>query len=147
MVLAGRRRTIAFFIALGAGLVSVILLLYIGWGLLNWRTGAHAHLAESVWTSDSVRQSLISVAEKTLLNPESRAYISRSTTCLQATTDTSDQTGASLPCCPLKLFSPDSEPARMKHRTRYRRGPSTNDIHCADLHRTPCIVPDYRPDR
>src|SRR5215469_15751188 len=89
-------------------------------------TGAHAHLAESVWISDSVRQSLISVAEKTLLSPESRA--SRSTTCLQATTDTSDQTGASLPCCPLKLFSPDSEPARMKHRTRYRRGPSTNDI-------------------
>jgi len=39
MVLAGRRRTIAFFIALGAGLVSVILLLYIGWVLLNWRTG------------------------------------------------------------------------------------------------------------
>ena len=39
MVLAGRRRTIAFFIALGAGLISVILLLYIGWVLLNWRTG------------------------------------------------------------------------------------------------------------
>lgn len=28
-----------FFIALGAGLISVILLLYIGWVLLNWRTG------------------------------------------------------------------------------------------------------------
>ena len=39
MVLAGRRRAIAFFIALGAGLISVILLLYIGWVLLNWRTG------------------------------------------------------------------------------------------------------------
>ena len=39
MVIAGRRRTIAFFIALGAGLISVILLLYIGWVLLNWRTG------------------------------------------------------------------------------------------------------------
>jgi two-component system, OmpR family, sensor histidine kinase SenX3 len=39
MVFAGRRRAIAFFIALGAGLVSVILLLYIGWVLLNWRTG------------------------------------------------------------------------------------------------------------
>src|SRR6202790_5094041 len=39
MVVAGRRRSIAFFIALGAGLVSVILLLYIGWVLLNWRTG------------------------------------------------------------------------------------------------------------
>ena len=39
MVIAGRRKSIAFFIALGAGLVSVILLLYIGWVLLNWRTG------------------------------------------------------------------------------------------------------------
>jgi two-component system, OmpR family, sensor histidine kinase SenX3 len=39
MVLAGRRRSIALFIALGAGLISVILLLYIGWVLLNWRTG------------------------------------------------------------------------------------------------------------
>ena len=27
------------FIALGAGLVTVILLLYIGWVLLNWRSG------------------------------------------------------------------------------------------------------------
>jgi len=39
MVVAGRRKTIAFFIALGAGLISVILLLYIGWVLLNWRSG------------------------------------------------------------------------------------------------------------
>src|SRR5690348_12701571 len=39
MVVAGRRRSIAFFIALGVGLISVILLLYIGWVLLNWRTG------------------------------------------------------------------------------------------------------------
>jgi two-component system sensor histidine kinase SenX3 len=39
MVGAGRRKSIAFFIALGAGLISVILLLYIGWVLLNWRSG------------------------------------------------------------------------------------------------------------
>jgi two-component system, OmpR family, sensor histidine kinase SenX3 len=39
MVFTGRRRSIALFIALGAGLISVILLLYIGWVLLNWRTG------------------------------------------------------------------------------------------------------------
>jgi len=39
MVVAGRRRSIAFFIALGIGLISVILLLYIGWVLLNWRNG------------------------------------------------------------------------------------------------------------
>lgn len=39
MVVAGRRKSIAFFIALGAGLISVILLLYIGWVLLHWRSG------------------------------------------------------------------------------------------------------------
>ena len=39
MVVAGRRKSIAFFIALGVGLISVILLLYVGWVLLNWRTG------------------------------------------------------------------------------------------------------------
>lgn len=39
MVVAGRRRSIVSFIALGIGLISVILLLYIGWVLLNWRTG------------------------------------------------------------------------------------------------------------
>src|SRR5437867_576 len=39
MVIAGRKKSIAFFIALGIGLISVILLLYIGWVLLNWRSG------------------------------------------------------------------------------------------------------------
>ncbi len=39
MVLTGRRKSIAFFIALGIGLISVIILLYVGWVLLNWRTG------------------------------------------------------------------------------------------------------------
>jgi len=39
MVLAGRRKTIAFFISLGAGLIVVTLLLYIGWVLLNWKHG------------------------------------------------------------------------------------------------------------
>src|SRR5688572_15075488 len=39
MVVAGRQKTISLFIALGAGLIFVILLLYIGWVLLNWRTG------------------------------------------------------------------------------------------------------------
>lgn len=37
MVVAGRRRSIAFFIALGVGLISIILLLYIGWVWLNWK--------------------------------------------------------------------------------------------------------------
>jgi two-component system, OmpR family, sensor histidine kinase SenX3 len=39
MVVAGRQKSIAFFIALGAGLIVVILLLYIGWVLLNWHRG------------------------------------------------------------------------------------------------------------
>jgi signal transduction histidine kinase len=39
MVVAGRHKPVVFFIALAAGLISVILLLYIGWVLLNWRTG------------------------------------------------------------------------------------------------------------
>src|SRR5437016_7811156 len=39
MVTGGRRKSIAFFIALGIGLISVILLLYIGWVLLNWQHG------------------------------------------------------------------------------------------------------------
>jgi signal transduction histidine kinase len=39
MVVAGRQRSIAFFIALGAGVVTFILLLYVGWVLLNWQTG------------------------------------------------------------------------------------------------------------
>src|SRR5215469_15611299 len=38
MVRARRAKSIAF-IVLGAGLVLVTLLLYIGWVLLNWRTG------------------------------------------------------------------------------------------------------------
>src|ERR1051326_1094801 len=39
MVLPGRRTSIVFFIALGAGLIAVIILLYVGWVLLDWRTG------------------------------------------------------------------------------------------------------------
>jgi two-component system sensor histidine kinase SenX3 len=39
MVSAGRRKSIAFFIALGIGLIVVTLLLYVGWVLLNWHHG------------------------------------------------------------------------------------------------------------
>ncbi len=45
MVIAGRRKSIAFFISLGVGLILVILLLYIGWVLLGWRTGILLFLA------------------------------------------------------------------------------------------------------
>ncbi len=40
MVVVGRRKSIGLFIALGGGLISVILLLYVGWVLLSWRSGA-----------------------------------------------------------------------------------------------------------
>jgi two-component system sensor histidine kinase SenX3 len=39
MVVAGRHKSITFFIALGVGLIAVTLLLYIGWVLLDWRKG------------------------------------------------------------------------------------------------------------
>jgi len=39
MVGTGRKRSIAFFIALGAGLILVIIVLYVGWVLLNWHRG------------------------------------------------------------------------------------------------------------
>src|SRR6202161_1023458 len=39
MIGTGRKRSIAFFIALGAGLILVIILLYVGWVLLNWHRG------------------------------------------------------------------------------------------------------------
>jgi signal transduction histidine kinase len=39
MVAAGRRGSITFFITLGAGLILIAILLYIGWVVLNWRTG------------------------------------------------------------------------------------------------------------
>ncbi len=39
MVVGGRRKSIAFFIALGAGLIAFVLLLYVGWVLLGWRHG------------------------------------------------------------------------------------------------------------
>src|SRR5438309_1838051 len=39
MVTAGRRKSIIFVIALGIGLISVIILQYVGWVLLNWGHG------------------------------------------------------------------------------------------------------------
>ena len=40
MVVAGRRKSIALYIALCAGLILVSVLLYVGWVLLSWRSGA-----------------------------------------------------------------------------------------------------------
>lgn len=39
MIVAGRHKSSTFFIVLGAGLILVTLLLYIGWVLLDWRKG------------------------------------------------------------------------------------------------------------
>jgi signal transduction histidine kinase len=39
MEVTRHRRSVAFFIALGVASISVLLVLYIGWILLNWRTG------------------------------------------------------------------------------------------------------------
>jgi len=39
MIGTGRKKSMAFFIALGVGLISVTVLLYVGWVLLNWRSG------------------------------------------------------------------------------------------------------------
>src|SRR5215470_6728217 len=39
MEVSRHRRSIAFFIALGVASISILLVLYIGWILLNWRTG------------------------------------------------------------------------------------------------------------
>ncbi|MDE3198608.1 MAG: HAMP domain-containing histidine kinase [Acidobacteriota bacterium] len=39
MIGTGRRRSVAFFISLGVGLIVVILLLYFGWVVLDWQRG------------------------------------------------------------------------------------------------------------
>ncbi len=39
MVVSGRQRSVALSLALGAGVVLVTLLLYVGWIVLDWRTG------------------------------------------------------------------------------------------------------------
>src|SRR6516225_4228826 len=39
MVVVSRRKSVGLFIALSVGLISVILLLYVGWFLLSWRAG------------------------------------------------------------------------------------------------------------
>jgi two-component system sensor histidine kinase SenX3 len=39
MVGTGRKRSIAFFISLGVGLTVVVVLLYVGWVQLGWRSG------------------------------------------------------------------------------------------------------------
>ena len=44
MIGSGRKKSIAFFISLGVGLILVTLLLYIGWVILDWRAGIRLFL-------------------------------------------------------------------------------------------------------
>lgn len=44
MVASGRKKSIAFFIAMGAGLILFTLLLYFGWVVLDWRAGIRLFL-------------------------------------------------------------------------------------------------------
>jgi signal transduction histidine kinase len=44
MIGIGRKKSIALFIALGAGLIVVTLFLYVGWLVLDWRTGLRLFL-------------------------------------------------------------------------------------------------------
>src|ERR1700689_4350256 len=44
MIGIGRKKSIAFFITLGAGLIVVTLLLYVGWVVLDWRAGIRLFL-------------------------------------------------------------------------------------------------------
>ena len=39
MVVSGRHSSVALFLAVGVGVVLVTLLLYVGWVVLDWRTG------------------------------------------------------------------------------------------------------------
>ncbi len=39
MGVTGRQKSVAFFIALGAGMITIILLLFVGWYQLRWRSG------------------------------------------------------------------------------------------------------------
>jgi len=51
VVVAGRQKSIAFFIALGAGLICVIILLYVGYVLFNWRNGILLFLGALLMTA------------------------------------------------------------------------------------------------
>src|SRR6202030_339918 len=77
MVVAGRQKSIAFFIALGAGLISVILLLYIGWVLLNWHKGILLFLGVLLLTTviGGVVLNTISLVREIHRNEQKDAFI------------------------------------------------------------------------
>jgi len=77
MVVAGRQKSIAFFIALGIGLISVMVLLYVGWVLLNWRTGILLFLATllSIAIISGVVLNTIFLVREIRLNAQHDAFI------------------------------------------------------------------------
>ena len=77
MVVAGRQKSIAFFIALGAGLICVIILLYVGWVLLNWRHGILLVLGAMLMTAivSGVVLNTIFLVREIRLNAQHDAFI------------------------------------------------------------------------
>jgi two-component system sensor histidine kinase SenX3 len=77
VVVAGRQKSIAFFIALGAGLICVIILLYVGWVLLNWRHGILLVLGAMLMTAivSGVVLNTIFLVREIRLNAQHDAFI------------------------------------------------------------------------
>ena len=77
MVVAGRQKSIAFFIALGAGLICVLILLYVGWVLLNWRHGILLFLGTLLMTAiiSGVVLNTIFLVREIRLNAQHDAFI------------------------------------------------------------------------
>ena len=77
MIVAGRQKSIAFFIALGAGLICVIITLYVGWVLLNWRHGILLVLGALLMTAivSGVVLNTIFLVREIRLNAQHDAFI------------------------------------------------------------------------
>jgi len=77
VVVAGRQKSIAFFIALGAGLICVLILLYVGWVLLNWRHGILLFLGTLLMTAiiSGVVLNTIFLVREIRLNAQHDAFI------------------------------------------------------------------------
>ena len=77
MIVAGRQKSIAFFIALGAGLICVIILLYVGYVLFNWRNGILLFLGALLMTAiiGGVVLNTIFLVREIRLNAQHDAFI------------------------------------------------------------------------
>jgi signal transduction histidine kinase len=77
VIVAGRQKSIAFFIALGAGLICVIILLYVGYVLFNWRNGILLFLGALLMTAiiGGVVLNTIFLVREIRLNAQHDAFI------------------------------------------------------------------------